>query len=334
LVLGEITVRVCAAVMHRVPLVVSDEQAGWALEPELRDQIREGDGGQYVISTDEEGHRITRRTEEQPAAGNPSVIVVGDSFVQGQSVNDSDTFAWILAHETSLNVVNLGVLGYGTDQELASLKAYLEAHPTLDVRDVVVLVFDNDFIDVQVDYHPALGRSKPRFRLTDGQLQTAGYRRSLSDRLMDLSSLYWLINSKRALLFKKPEPDVAGGSEAVLACTAAMRDIATRRGARFHLLAHRHLRGLKPFPESVWADFLHRSGAMDITPRLRAMKGRSPLGYDGGHWSAAGHQLVAALVKERLEPGTVTKPGPLLDASASHRQANRLENAGNAAVKD
>ena len=285
----------------RAAFVVSDEQAGWALQPDLRVQLRVGDGGQYVISTDGEGHRITLRAGERSAAINPSVILVGDSFVQGQSVNDSETFGWILAHETSLNVVNLGVLGYGTDQELVCLRAYLEAHPALEVRDVVVLVFDNDFIDVQVGFHPALGRTKPCFRLGDGPLETGGYRRSLSDRLMDVSSLYWLINSKRALFFKDPEPLVAGGSEVVLACVEAMREITTRRGARFHLLAHRHLRGLKPFPEEVWVDFLQRSGATDITPSLRAMKADDPIGYDGGHWSAAGHRLVASLVKERLE---------------------------------
>jgi len=334
LLLGEIAVRVCSAVMYRVPLVVSDEQAGWALAPDLRDQIRVGDGGQYVISTDGEGHRITHRTAERSAAINPSVILVGDSFVQGQCVNDTETFAWILAHETSLNVVNLGVLGYGTDQELVSLRAYLEAHPTLEVRDVVVVVFDNDFIDVQVDSHPALGRSKPCFRVRDGRLETAGYRRSLSDRLMDLSSLYWLINSKRALLFKDPEPGVAGGSEVVLACVEAMRDIATRRGARFHVLAHRHLRGLKPFPESVWVDFLHRSGAMDITPDLRAMKGADPMGYDRGHWSAAGHRLVASLVNERLEAASAPKPAPLLEDSASNGQENRLQSDVSAAIKN
>jgi hypothetical protein len=318
--LGEIAVRVSAAATHRVPLVVSDVHAGWALEPRLKDQIRAGDGGQYVISTDEEGHRITRRSDERSRAASASVILVGDSFVQGQSVDDQETFAWILAHEASLNVINLGVLGYGIDQELAGLNAFLDAHPRLEVRDIVVLVFDNDFIDVQVDYHPALGRSKPRFKLTGGELDTAGYRRSLSDRLMDLSALYWLINSKRALFFKDREPDVAGGSEVILACTQAMKDTARRRGARLHLLAHRHLRGVKPFAESVWADFINRSDATDITPRLRAMKGANPLSYDGGHWSAAGHRLVASLLKERLEAAsTAANSRALASDSAGSR---------------
>jgi hypothetical protein len=62
----------------------------------------------------------------------------------------------------------------------------------------------------------------------------------------------------------------------------------------------------------VWADFLHRSGAVDITPRLRAMKGSNPLSYDRGHWSAAGHRLVAAILKERLDAASATKPTSLV----------------------
>ena len=204
LALCEAVVRVAAAVTHRVPLVVSDAYAGWALQPNLRNQVRVGDGGQYVMSTDGEGHRLTRGTGEPPAAAGAAIILVGDSFAQGQSVNDTETCAWILDHELNRNVVNLGVLGYGTDQELAGLRAYLEAHPALDVGDIVVLVFDNDFVDVQTDSHPALGRSKPRFRVAGGRLETPAYQRSLSDRLMDFSYLYWLLNSKRAAAVKIP----------------------------------------------------------------------------------------------------------------------------------
>src|SRR5271157_2591510 len=80
LFLGELMVRLAAALTHHVPLVVSDEYAGWALQPNLQDEIRAGDGGQYVISTDAEGHRLTRPAGEAAAADGPAVLVVGDSF--------------------------------------------------------------------------------------------------------------------------------------------------------------------------------------------------------------------------------------------------------------
>jgi len=237
LVLAEIAVRMGVAVMHRDPLIVSDPRAGWALRPNLRGLIRAGGGGQYVISTDEEGHRITRPAGERPAAHHPYVILLGDSYIQSVGADDPEIFAWILAHDMPVNVVKLGVLGYGTDQQLVSLEAFLESHPALNVCDLVVFVTENDFTDVQTEYG-YLARRKPRFRLIDGRLDRADYRRGLSDRFMDMSYLYWLVNSKIAEHTVHARLDPAAGIDVVVACLAAMRDAATRRGARFHALVH------------------------------------------------------------------------------------------------
>ena len=306
LVIGEIAVRIVVAVTHRVQLVVSDDRAGWTSLPNLRNVIRGGEGGQYTISTDAEGHRLTRGVDEPADATRPTVIVVGDSYVQCTAVNDSDAFPWILAHEMPVNVVNLAVLGYGTDQELVSLESYLEAHPNLGVRDVVVLVSANDFIDVQLDYH-YLARSKPRFRVIDGRLDRPTFRLGLSDRLMNVSYLYWLVNSKQAELFGPGPRDPADGIDIVVACLAAMRDIATRRGAGFHVLIQ-HLRELPkehpPMGESRWAEVRDRTGGTDITDRLRPPNGASPFGYDNHHLSPEVNHRVAAIVKERLEPAS------------------------------
>jgi lysophospholipase L1-like esterase len=304
LVLAEIAVRVGAAVMHRDPLIVSDARVGWALQPNLRRVIRAGNGGQYVMSTDAEGHRITRAANEHSPGHLPIVIILGDSYIQPVGANDEDAFAWILAHDMPVNVVNLAVLGYGTDQQLASLETFLETHPSLDVHDVVVFVTENDFTDVQADYN-YLGRTKPRFQIEGGRLQRADYRPCLSDRLMDVSYLYWLANSKLAAHFHDAPKDPRAGIDVVVACLTAMRAAAMRRGARLHVLVH-HLIKIHPLTDSQWADFRHRTGATDITERLRTEDVPAPIGYDRFHWSAAGHRRVAALVKEQLEPASTT----------------------------
>jgi lysophospholipase L1-like esterase len=296
---AEIAVRIGVAVLHRDPIIISDARVGWALRPNLRQVIRKGNGGQHVLSTDQEGHRITLAANERPAAHYPSVIVVGDSYIQSLGANDPETFAWILAHEMPVNVVNLGVLGYGTDQELLTLEAFLEAHATLDVRDIVVFVTENDFVDVQLSSH-YLGRRKPRFQVIDGRLDRRSYRLGLSDRLMDVSYLYWLVNSKIAERARDISYDPSKGIDIVVACLAAMREAATRRGARFHVLVH-HLVEVAPMTESQWADFRRHTGATDITKRLRPPNGPDPIGYDRFHWNVAGHRRVAAILKERLD---------------------------------
>lgn len=304
LALAEFAIRLHALVTHQLTLFVSDEKTGWALAPNLREQTKVEAKGQYVLSTDEEGHRRTRRADESLLGINSTVILVGDSFVQGQAVDDSATFAWVLAHETSRNVINLGVSGFGTDQELISLKAYLEAHPTLEVNDIVVFVYENDFRDVENSDELMHGHSKPRFRLKGGRLESDGYRPSVSDRLIDVSHLYRLCKQR---LFKRRgttysghgHSDLTAASDLVIACLSAMRDLAAQRGARFHVLAHRSP-GQHPKVASFWTDFVHRSGAVDITPRLFTTNGPDPRGYDHLHWSAAGHRLVASILEEVL----------------------------------
>jgi lysophospholipase L1-like esterase len=299
LLFAEVAVRVGVAVLHRDPLVISNPRVGWVLKPNLRDLIRRGNGGQDVMSTDEEGHRITRAAGEPTNPGNPMVVVVGDSYIQSLGANDRETFAWILAHEMPVNVVNLGVLGYGTDQELLALEGFLESHPALDIRDIVVFVTENDFTDVQLDYH-YLARHKPRFQVIDGRLDRGDYRLGLSDRLMDVSYLYWLVNSKIAERIDRGRLEPAAGIDVVVACLAAMREAAAKRGARFHVLVH-HLVKVAPMPQPLLANFLKRANATDITERLRSPNAPDPISYDRFHWNPAGHQRVAAIVKERLE---------------------------------
>jgi hypothetical protein len=298
LIFCELAARAFVAVTHRVPLIICDERAGWSLQPNMRDVIRGGEGGQFVINTDSEGHRCTRKRGDDAGAERPTVLLVGDSYVQSTGVEDDESFPWILAHETPLNVVNLGVLGYGTDQELVGLESYLDNHPTTNVRDVVVFVTANDFVDVQSDSH-YLGRSKPRFEVVDGRLNRPAYHLSLSDRLMDISCFYWLANSQRALRFHEDMNNPAPGGDIIVACVAAMRETTIRRGARFHALVH-HLREFWPASSEWWMDFASRCGGTDITERLRLPGGVNCFCYDGHHWNAEVHQRVASLTKELL----------------------------------
>ena len=111
-----------------------------------------------------------------------AVIVVGDSYIQSLARMIPKPSPGSL-HEMRVNAVNLGVLGYGTDQELLTLEAFLESHPALDVRDIIVFVSQNDFIDVQLDDHylvrasalPSHRRAAGPRQLPAGACQTASW---------------------------------------------------------------------------------------------------------------------------------------------------------------
>ena len=301
LTLCEAVVRIWVASTNRIPLTTSNAHTGWVLSPNLRNQVRVDPGGRFVISTNDDGYRLTTPAEQSQLETTPVVILVGDSFVQGVGVDDNETFGWILARDAPWTIVNLGVLGYGTNQELLSLTGYLKNHPNLKVRDIVVFVFENDFVDVQTKYEHWLGRSRPHFQVINGRLESEAYNLGLSDHLMDVSYFYWFFNSKRGFIFAGPNPDPAGGVDVVTASLNEMRNIAAQRGARFHVLVHDRLRNPESFYPPAWEQYRHHSGVTDITQYLRgAPDNPDPVGYDGVHWSAEGHQRVAAFMKEKL----------------------------------
>jgi hypothetical protein len=270
------------------------------LSPNLRNQVRVELGGRFVISTNDDGYRLTTPVGQSQPETTPVVILLGDSFVQGVGVDDNETFAWLLARDTPWTIVNLGVLGYGTDQELLALTSYLKDHPNLEVRDIVVFVFDNDFVNVQTKREHWLGRSKPHFQVINGRLEPEPYNLGLSDHLTDVSYLYWFFNSKRGYIFAPPNIDYGGGVNVLTACLNEMRNIAAQRKARFHVLAHNDLSSSEPFRLPMWDEYMRLSGVTDITERVRVPGVPNPVGYDGLHWSAEGNRRVAAIVKERL----------------------------------
>jgi lysophospholipase L1-like esterase len=267
----------------------------------MRDQTRVDPRGRFTISTDVEGHRLTRAGGDPSPTGARVIVLVGDSLVQGLGANDAETFEWLLASKTGFRVINLGVLGYGTDQELLALEGFFEAHSELAVSDVVLLVAENDFQDVQNNYvtHGSFVRTKPRFAIVGGSLERGRYTRTTADRLMDISRFFWLANNKLATL--KPPPDTAAGIPLVSACMREMRQVCKEHKARFSALAYRHLRGQNQVGAADWQRFLSSAAAEDITDAIKQPAVPDPVGYDGTHWSAEGHRRVASLLQQRLE---------------------------------
>lgn len=298
--LCEIVIRIWVAFTDRIPLTVSNVETGWVLTPNLSKQTRVDPHGQFVISTNAAGYRLTAPLEQSQPEENPVIVLLGDSFVQGVGVNDEETFGWILANETSRSVINLGVLGFGTDQEFVSLNSYIKNNPDVEVQDIFIFVFENDFTDVQVDYEHWLGRSKPHFRIENGRLEQEPFALGVSDYMMDSSDLYWFVNSKRGFLFAGPNLDAQGGVEIVISALDEIRRVAERKGARFHVLFHDRLNESKPFSQPRWDAYARDAGVINITKDLRLPAEPDPIGYDGLHWSAEGHRRVSTIVKDLL----------------------------------
>jgi hypothetical protein len=143
---------------------VYSEAYGWALRPSSR---YTGRGGE-TITVNERGYRGAAHADT-PAPGATRVVMLGDSITFGTGVGDTETFSHLLDAKPRLEVLNLGVDGYGTDQELIRLEREGLAYRPR----VVILNFcvRNDYFDNGLAKALYDGRSpKPYFTLSRGAL--------------------------------------------------------------------------------------------------------------------------------------------------------------------
>jgi hypothetical protein len=185
---------------------VYSEAYGWALRPGTR---YVGRGGE-TITVNARGYRGALHPDV-PAPGVTRVVMLGDSITFGTGVGDADTFSNRLDARPELEVVNLGVDGYGTDQELIRLEREgLAYHPH-----VVVLNFcvRNDYLDNALPVALYDGRSpKPYFTLSGSGLERHVDHLRLSRRqraAVALMERSYLVNA--LLQLGGARPDTVGG---------------------------------------------------------------------------------------------------------------------------
>lgn len=145
-----------------------DPWLGWANKPgsEGLFKMSEGDRPSHV-KINNHGYRGKEFPPEKPA-GARRLIFIGDSVTFGYRIEEAETFSRIMAESLPSNyeVLNMGVIGYGTDQELILLRGEaLKFSP-----DIVVVGFSagNDIVDITSSARYMA--PKPFFSLKDDRL--------------------------------------------------------------------------------------------------------------------------------------------------------------------
>jgi hypothetical protein len=100
------------------------------------------------------------------------VVVLGDSLVFGEGVDESERFTDVMEQGSpDRRIDNLGMIGYGPDLMLRAFEAVgMWARPDL----VVVSIYTDDLRRV-APYYAGVGFPIPRFVLRDGELTTIDY---------------------------------------------------------------------------------------------------------------------------------------------------------------
>ena len=291
---------------------------GWTPRPSFRYTLA---GSETTINR--LGYR-GREVAEARTPGRPRIVMLGDSITFGYGVRDGETFSAVIETlDPRLEVVNLGVQGYGTDQELLKLEREGFAY----APDVVVLnvCLANDLLD------NASARSiydgvypKPYFLLEDGRLvEVAGQvalspPRRLALLLGQRSALFNALLDLTPVDRARYQRELAGRAEAepaepaftvTFALVRRMDERTRARGAGFVALLYPSLRDfIRPSRRAqrfLEASELQGVKVVDLLPRFRAAGFTadtfSRYSLDGNlHLTAEGHRLAARVILEML----------------------------------
>ena len=316
----EAAAQVYAAQIARMgKLFAPHAEYGWLPLAGLDLVRRNSDGGMWHVVTDQEGIR-------GPAAWQPGrdvhLLVLGDSFAFGEGVDLDERFDTLLQERfANLSVINLGVMGYGPDQELIRARRWTGDLRAGDI--VLLLTYGNDFLDLARTTHS--GRSKPWLERQGGVLIEHRPDIGLIERLRDRSYIF-------SLAARRFNTDLSGTFDARLEDSGALyRDWVLQetrplleRGVRV-VLAH-HGDQVFELPFDVAAMFAEvcpaLTGCLALDP-ASALRPRDEIFFNDGHWEAGGHRLAAEQIGDWLL--TLDPIGPRLEPEEGAANIARSE---------
>jgi GDSL-like Lipase/Acylhydrolase family len=263
-------------------------------------------------------NRLGYRGPEHPPErlpGKSRVVMLGDSIAFGYGVADDKTFSAALERmDPRLEVVNLGVQGYGTDQELIKLEEEgLAYHPDVVILNVCLA---NDFLDNARSVN--FGYPKPYFRYEAGRLVRhdahvklawpARARLFLDEKSALFHRLVGLLPSSRRVESRLVKG--ARDRELTARLVARVCEVAGDHGARCLVLLHPAERdygdpSARAERRLLDSELLRGLAVVDLKP-LYEDEGRGPAAPEQlvmdstGHLTVEGHWITARIVRRLL----------------------------------
>ncbi len=254
-----------------------DRELGWF--PKANDQLTYTGTRTIHIAHNEMGFRDKPHEREKTR---PRLVFVGDSFVWGYDVETEERFTELVQAELeSIEVLNLGVSGYGTDQCYLLLRKFFDSY---DPDAVVYMFSETDIYDNSVNFNYK-AYYKPYFVVSDGDLELRGvpvprssvwtrWRRAIADRV----------------------PRLEHRTDITPHLISAMDTFVKSKGASFAVgLIDEH----PPLRQYLVQQKIVFFGLSHVDQRFRYPE-------LGSHWTPEGHRLVAKAVQAFLLHNTAS----------------------------
>jgi hypothetical protein len=286
---------------------IYDPSKGWIPKPNLRD-VKIFDN--KILNTNAKGLRGKKDFSYTKNRGKLRILILGDSFTFGDEVSDDETYASYLQKMLPhVEVINMGVHGYGHDQMLLLFKEEgVKYEP-----DIVILGFLG--LDMSRNLLRFRDFAKPRFVLDNGALKLTGtpvprpedilQRDWMRPRVVDLFSLIRHRIEKTSGLQKK---EMEGVTAAILADLIRTSESIRAVPMLAYLPRGKEIVGDPSLTEDEAFMFslcqLNKTAKCFSTRPLFAEKiARGERFKSSGHWEPAGHLTVAEAIQRYLADG-------------------------------
>lgn len=333
----------CRVVEHP-PSILPSRPSGWAIIPEKswieyhpmlgwfhqknKESFLQKNSLTVKITTNSQGLRGKREYAILKPAGVFRILAIGDSFTFGFGVLDQETYPAVMETKIpGIEVLNLGVAGYGVDQ-LTLL--YSEIGMKFQPDFVFLSLYPEDFWRSLRAFNDG-GYGKPYYVLDSNQKLhlrhvpvpkdrrfhtpqfPAVLERNFLERLLDSISFFRLLQrAKRRLLKQLGSEDPDSSMEWILGRAILKQTLDQIKSEKIPaalvlIPPQRWIAGTdEPLRRSL-ERFSRREGIdlIDLTPvfqKAAAEKGVDAFYIrDDLHWTAEGHRLVASLLIEYLQ---------------------------------
>lgn len=169
-----------------------DAMLGWSLKP-LSQATSSATGNEIEYSINSKGLRDDETPYEKPE-GIFRIVLLGDSFTFGYGVPIKKHFSTLLeGYFENVEVINMGVSGFGVDQELLYLR-----HEGYRYEPDLVLAFVNHYGDHRHMHTQRFGKAKPRFVRVDGEIDLKNSPVPMSPEAPYLNMHNWILSHSNA----------------------------------------------------------------------------------------------------------------------------------------
>ena len=286
----------------RGKLMQPDSLLGWKHRPELNLERFNSNGKLWRIQTNASGYRT-----EASWAKNATrrILILGDSFAFGEGVNIEDRFDTRLSEKRSdWAFINLGVMGYGTDQEFIAGREYFESLRAGDT--IILLSYFNDYVDIL--RQKFAGRSKPWFSYHNGELHEhspiIGLREQLRDKSYILSRIFQIWEKD---LYDYSFKDVKRGLVLYKRIVSSETKKLIEKGVSVIIVHHGEqiLYNSKQLNRQLFQNiFTNICGTSNTTcislDKFLPIPPNEDIFLKDGHWNKYGHKIVADVLYEYL----------------------------------